>query len=234
MRNAQIPFWVSYFTRETKSWSYQKEKTSEKEQFLRACRKPWAGWEAILFLLVPQFGLGLVPCFGFAPLSRGFHEKGTDPPKKTRNAHGEAQAVPSHTGESESQVRQGLTKKSAMSSWLLSMAKNLFLNKYLPFWSLTANILKSYQNPIGGLSSNFQPSFFRGELLNFGVYMQISCASIPTDKKLARDKSWSHDDFGPCSNGELKKTGGPQFHLCWIDGTPFFSQIYPKFPVQFS
>ena len=82
MRNAQIPFWVSYFTRETKSWSYQKEKQFEKEQFLRACRKPWAGWEAIIFLLVPSLASASFHVSHLGP-SRGFQEK-VGIPKKTR------------------------------------------------------------------------------------------------------------------------------------------------------
>ena len=67
-----------------------------------------------------QFGLGLVPCF--APRAQPwFSGKGRDPKKNALHTP-RIKAVPSHTGESESQVRQGLTKKSVMSSWLLNMA----------------------------------------------------------------------------------------------------------------
>ena len=106
------------------------------------------------------------------------------------------------------------------SDFFLSTRKSVFT---IPSWSLTANATEKLPKPNRRLV--FHSSFFRGELLNFGVYMQISRASIPTDKKLARDKSWSHDDdFGPFSNGEL---------CAELMGCLFLTiQIYPKF--QFS
>lgn len=102
--------------------------------------------------------------------------------KKKRVAHHGIKAVPSHTGESESQVRQGLAKKFCnvivvveygIILLFFQRKQGPFISEFLQGFScllfvrlvfiypkkcsdkyLQQTHLKSYQNPIGGLSSN--------------------------------------------------------------------------------
>ena len=258
MKNAQIPFWVSYAPVK-QNHEVTKSKEIRAAAVFKGCVENHGPVERqSFFFWFPVFRPRPRSMFRTPGPAVVFMKRY----RSKKNALHTTELRPYQVTLEKASLKLGKDwqKKTVMSSWLLNMASSCFFSEktrpfhkrifagfflfvicqtcfYLPekvFSQIpTANAPEKLPKPNRRLV--FQPSFLRGELLNFGVYIQIiSCASVPTDKKLARDKSWSHDDdFDPFSNGELKK-GGSEFHLCWIDGMPFFTiQIYPKFPVQF-